>query len=179
MTFVINLIGAPGVGKSVCASLLFAELKLRGYSVEYVHEYAKQFAWNGDTNALNDQDFITTGQYNLLKNVYGKVDYIVTDSPLFLGLYYNLRTDKSGDEKWRVYNKITNYINEFKNIYIFIEPGNFKYEQSGRIHSSEESLSINDDLYKMLKDHSITFLRTQSCKSNIDTMVGYVDQNIK
>ena len=41
-TYVINIIGAPGVGKTTISALLFAKLKLRGYICEYVQEYAKK-----------------------------------------------------------------------------------------------------------------------------------------
>ena len=42
-TYIINLLGGPGCGKSTIAALIFAKLKLheKKYSVEYVQEYAK------------------------------------------------------------------------------------------------------------------------------------------
>ena len=41
-TIVINLIGAPGTGKSTVASELFSKMKWSGYDVELVSEYAKE-----------------------------------------------------------------------------------------------------------------------------------------
>lgn len=42
MTKVINLIGAPGAGKSTIASQLFSLMKWQGLDVELVSEYAKE-----------------------------------------------------------------------------------------------------------------------------------------
>ena len=53
-TFVINFIGAPGTGKTTICSLVFAHLKIAGYVVEYVQEYAKKLVWEGQFEILNN-----------------------------------------------------------------------------------------------------------------------------
>ena len=40
----INIFGGPGVGKSICTAKLFGDLKLHGYLIEQVSEYAKTWA---------------------------------------------------------------------------------------------------------------------------------------
>ncbi|WP_149029075.1 hypothetical protein [Campylobacter fetus] len=88
-TTVIKIFGGPGAGKSTLAAKIFAELKMNyDGSVEYVQEYAKSLVWQGKEHLLSNQPLVTNGQKNMLMPLVGKVDVIVTDSPLELGLFY-------------------------------------------------------------------------------------------
>jgi broad-specificity NMP kinase len=58
-SIVINLIGGPGCGKSIMAMQLFIKLKILGYSVEYVSEYAKKLTWTKNYDGLNNQYMLT------------------------------------------------------------------------------------------------------------------------
>lgn len=87
-TKIINLFGAPSAGKSTAAAGIFAELKRRGESAELVTEVAKELVWNGQTEDLADQFYVTALQNNRLRRLQGKVDYVVTDSPVILGSVY-------------------------------------------------------------------------------------------
>lgn len=40
-TIVINLLGAPGAGKSTLAALIFSKLKMKNIACEIVTEFAK------------------------------------------------------------------------------------------------------------------------------------------
>lgn len=87
-TKVINLFGQPSAGKSTTSAGLFFEMKHRGMNVELVDEYAKQMVWSDRQNTLEDQLYITAKQNAKLLRLQGKVSYVVTDSPLLLGLIY-------------------------------------------------------------------------------------------
>ena len=54
---VINLWGAPSSGKSTGASYLFSELKLKGYNVELVTEFAKDLTWEEKSRVIAEYDF--------------------------------------------------------------------------------------------------------------------------
>ena len=54
-TYIINLIGGPGIGKTTIASMLFANMKLQKKSVEFVQEYAKNLVWREEFDILNNQ----------------------------------------------------------------------------------------------------------------------------
>ena len=41
-TLVVNLLGAPGSGKSTIAASIFSKLKFQNLNVELVSEYAKE-----------------------------------------------------------------------------------------------------------------------------------------
>lgn len=83
---VINLLGGSGCGKSTIASGLFYKMKLAGFKVELVNEYAKEVYW--DQRKTPGQVYITAKQNLKLERLQGKVEWVITDSPLILGLVY-------------------------------------------------------------------------------------------
>ena len=87
-TLIVNLYGGPGSGKSTGAAYLFAKLKMAGVDSEYVTEYAKDKVWEGNQEAFKCQFYITGKQAFRISRCFGKVDVIVTDSPLMLGKIY-------------------------------------------------------------------------------------------
>ena len=82
----INIFGGPGVGKSICAAKLFGDLKLHGYLIEQVSEYAKTWAHQKRSVDVYAQLYFLAKQVKAerecLTNGY---ELIVTDAPL--GLY--------------------------------------------------------------------------------------------
>lgn len=87
-TTVINLWAGSGCGKSTTAADVFARMKLAGLACELVTEYVKQWAWRGQPIGEWDDVYIFAKQLRRESSLYGKVDYIVTDSPLGLGAVY-------------------------------------------------------------------------------------------
>ncbi len=87
-TTLINIWAGPGAGKSTTAAGVFERLKLRGESCELVTEYVKSWAWRGEKIGQFDDLYITAKQLRAESKLYGRVDYIVTDSPIGLGAVY-------------------------------------------------------------------------------------------
>lgn len=83
-TYVVNLLGGSGLGKSTAAALVFGELKMRKQHCELVREYVKELAWAGLGVGPFGQSIIYGRQLERESALYGKVDVIVTDSPLVL-----------------------------------------------------------------------------------------------
>lgn len=83
-TIVVNLLGGSGLGKSTIAAGTFAELKMRKQHCELVREYVKELAWQGLGIGPFGQSIIYGRQLERESALYGKVDVIVTDSPLIL-----------------------------------------------------------------------------------------------
>jgi hypothetical protein len=96
-TTLINLWGGPGSGKSTTAAAVFAAMKMRGISCELVREYVKTWAWRGEKIGEFDDVYITAKQLRDESALYGKVEYIVTDSPLSLGQLYERLYKPSAD----------------------------------------------------------------------------------
>ena len=76
---VLNIFGGPGSGKTTSACALFSEMKMQGYSVEYVSEYAKQvvYADQGDWlyKAKDYQVTLTANQLHRLWLLRNHVDF--------------------------------------------------------------------------------------------------------
>ena len=88
MSIVINLFAGPGAGTSTTAAALFSKLKTLGKSVELVTEYAKDETWKGHKFNEWSQPSILGEQWGRESKLYGKVDYIITDSPIELPAIY-------------------------------------------------------------------------------------------
>lgn len=87
-TLVCNFYGGPGSGKSTTAAQVFAALKLRGVNAELVTEYAKGWAWQERKIGQLDQFYLFGKQLHRECQLYGKVEVIVTDSPIGIATFY-------------------------------------------------------------------------------------------
>lgn len=175
-TFVVNIISGPGAGKSVISALIFAYLKLQRYSTELVQEYAKTLVWMKDLNTLNNQYYVTTTQYNLLKQINGKVNFIVTDGPLIGGLYYNLHNPDNTSNVEKTQKLILDSHNSFNNINIFLKRGDFSYEKDGRLQSEEEAKEIDIILKHLLRQNNIKYdiFDSNATDENIKKITDYI-----
>lgn len=88
MTTVISLYGGPGTGKSTSAAYIFNRLKKRDINCELVREYVKDWAWEKRSIRDWDQYYFFGKQVRRESMLYGRVDYIVTDAPVSLSLFY-------------------------------------------------------------------------------------------
>lgn len=88
MTKIINLYGGPGTGKSTSAAYIYWALKHADINAELVREYVKNWAWEDRKISKYDQMYFLGKQSRAESMLYGKVDYVVTDSPVLLSAYY-------------------------------------------------------------------------------------------
>lgn len=89
LPLVVALMGPPGAGKSTLAAYIFAKLKMLGVNCELVTEFVKDKVWENNDTALSNQVYVFAKQYYRLSRCAGKVDCIITDSPLALTPLYN------------------------------------------------------------------------------------------
>jgi len=106
MSLIINFFGGPGIGKSTQSAELFTLMKKNHMDVELTFEYPKIVAWEENYSTIKDQFFITANQHRNISRLYGKVKYILVDSPIILGTvksfnqngrFQNLEQSKSID----------------------------------------------------------------------------------
>ena len=101
-TIIINLFGGPGSGKSTVASGLFYTFKSKGLTCDNPYEFPKQVAWEDNKSQISDQLYILANQHSGVARSYGKVNYIILDSPLLLSLVY--KNGYTGDYPAKYYN---------------------------------------------------------------------------
>jgi|GEM_PF-490326 len=159
-TVIVNAFAGPGAGKSTSAWEIAAELKKKGLVVEYVPEYAKELVWDENFTLL-DQTYdhqmqVYQEQKHRIDRLMGKVDVIVTDSPIIMSVNY-ISHETNAPEQVEAYNQMA--INDFKNYHTFnyfIERGS-SYEQEGRIQTLEESKEIDKNIKSFLHENNIYF----------------------
>lgn len=152
-TIVVNLLGSPCAGKSVLASDLFSELKKRNYKVEQVQEYVKSWAWSNRKITHFDQLYIVGHQSHRESILYGKVDYIITDSPLILSPFYQEYYSKIEIAKPSTL-LFLNYAKQLNinHIYFYL-PLITPYDPTGRFETEEQSKNIDIELKKWLNQY--------------------------
>ena len=104
MTKIINLFGGPGIGKSSIASGLTYRLKKKHITCDNPYEFPKLLAWDENHSAIRDQLYVLANQHRGIVKSYGKVDYIILDSPILLSLTYRnyYKSDEYRSEERRV-----------------------------------------------------------------------------
>ena len=164
-TTIINLAGSPGAGKSTGAAYIFAEMKMRGINCEYVQEFAKQMTWQERYQVLKNQTYVFGKQLHYLSNVVGKVEYIVTDSPLFLSaMYAHPEYPKSFNTLvLEIFNGFTN-----KNFYLRRTK---QYNPVGRNQTSDESDKIGVKIYEYMVTHEIPFISVDGCREGYNQIL--------
>lgn len=142
---VINMLGGPGSGKSTVAAGLFSLMKCHNYNVELVTEYPKDLIWAERQNMFTEQDYILAKQNHRLRCLVGKVDYVVTDTSLLLGLFYMPDDFPSSFAPF-----VLDTFNSYNNINIFLKRLK-PYVQLGRNESEAESNSITLNILNKLE----------------------------
>lgn len=150
---IINLWAGPGAGKSTTASGLFFLMKQKGLNVELVSEYAKELTWDKRFNVLSDQLYVTAKQNRRLSRLsdYG-LDFVVTDSPLLLGIeyappnYLNNKFESMLYELWDQYDNLNFFLERHK-----------PYNPIGRNQSEEQARQIDKNILELLDNLKIEY----------------------
>lgn len=158
---VINLFAGPGAGKSTIAAQLFSEFKWDGHNVEIVREWAKEKAWQGSPESLNNQLYVFAKQHNGLHIIKNKVEFAITDSPLLLSMVYNSENDE-------VFNSLVlREFNKFDNVNLFVTR-NKDYNPKGRFQTEDEAIELDNKILRVLNKYNIPY---EIVKGTKDTAV--------
>lgn len=157
---VVNLFGAPGVGKSATRSGLFWLMKIKGMSVEEVSEFAKYLVLAKRVWQLRqDQLYILAKQHHKMLILKGAYEFAVTDSPLLLAGYYCEETRAQEDLQGQEHSTpdgfvdmCRSYAEGFDNLNLFLtrDFSLSSFESQGRIHGIEDSIRIDREQKEFL-----------------------------
>lgn len=158
-TVVINLFGGSGTGKSTLAADLFAKLKLSGVNVELVREYIKTWVWDErQIKRPEEQVYIFAKQAKEERILYGKVDCIITDSPLWLPAFYENYFHKNDKNHECIMTTMTEgYLGNISRRGEVIQL-NFwlseldNYQSEGRWQTQTEASSLHNAMLEFLED---------------------------
>lgn len=168
-TIVVNAFGGPGAGKTTAAWHIAAELKKKGLVVEYVPEYAKELVWDENFKLLDgskeSQSHIFYEQKKRVDRLIGKVDVVVTDSPILLNTMYLKEPDQDYE------NSVLKAFSKYENFNFVVMRGN-SFEQEGRIQNLEQSIEKDNEINQFLDKHDIYYGTYNHEK--IDTLIDNI-----
>lgn len=167
---VVNLVGAPGAGKSTGAAYIFAQLKMAGVNAELITEFAKDKCFEESKEVFKNQVYLFGKQYFRISRVAEKVDVIVTDSPLILSCLYNCYDGEVKDTfdqlvlaVYRSHQNLTYYVKRVK-----------PYNPVGRFQTEDESDEKGREIKAFLKSKGISANDITGSKEDYDKVVNTV-----
>lgn len=170
-TTIISMYGGPGAGKSTSAAYMYYLLKAAGENVELVREYVKDWAWEGRSIGAYDQIYFLGKQARKESMLFGKVKWLVTDSPMFMNYYYATlySTPRLGEAiKSAVLAFYEQSLEDgHQHHHVLLHRTN-PYVQEGRYQNEQEALSIDDGVEKMLDQLKIPGVI--HCESNEESL---------
>lgn len=173
---VINIFGAPGCGKSTLASGLFYKMKVNGFSVEFVQEYAKECVFEERFKLIKeDQLHIFANQNRKLFRLKDSYEYVIMDSPIILSNVYVQRDSFYNINYFK--NLVTSTFHNYPNINYFISLNeNFNFENEGRVHSFTESKHLENEIKKVLTECGVSITKEFV---NSDMVLDHIFNDIK
>lgn len=166
-TKVINLLAGPGSGKSTMAATIFAKLKMMGVNCELVTEFAKDKTWEQNDVALSNQIYVFAKQYFRMDRCSGKVDVLITDSPLIMSPMYN--RDMDIDKPLKELVKAIN--DKYDNLYFFVKRVK-KYNPIGRSQTESESDEISRRIHEMMDRYGLEYTEIPGRMESADIVIN-------
>jgi len=169
MTIIVNFFAGSGAGKSSLASGVFSELKWLGVNVEYVMEYVKHQLFEERTAIFKNQNYIFGKQHYNIQRLVGKLDVVITDSPIILSAFYNNKTEENETFNQHVIDEF----NKFNNYNYFLERVK-PFNEVGRFQTVEEAKQDDIKLRKMLDDYGIKYTDIKGEKASTEIIANQI-----
>jgi len=149
-TICVNLFAGAGAGKSTIATGVFSLLKHHNVNAELVTEYAKDLVWEGRLHLNRNDIDIFTEQLKRQYRLQGKVDVMVTDSPILLSSVYIDPFDPlfhaTVMREFKKYNNLNFFIKRVK-----------PYMKIGRAETKNGAKAIDDRVVEFLDREQIIY----------------------
>lgn len=179
MSKIINLFGGPGIGKSSIAAGLIYKLKKNHITCDAPYEFPKLLAWDENHLAIADQLYVLANQHRGIVKSYGKVDYIVLDSPILLSLTYK-NYYQSNTYPANLYGKsfdkmVLDVFNQYDNINILLERGEGKHNEKERYQNLEQSIELDNIIETNLIKNDIPYYVVKVGKGTVNKILKIIE----
>lgn len=162
MTTVVNIFGGSGIGKSTTAAHLFVEMKMQGIHCELVREYVKNWAWRGEKVGPFDQIYLLGKQARYESTLYGRVDFIITDSPLLLCPMYEKFYAGTEVIKDSALNFIKDADGKGVKHLNFLLTRQHAFDPRGRFETAEGATKVDGAIKDFLTQNDVDFIEIKS-----------------
>ena len=182
MSVIINFFGGPGIGKSTQSAELFTLMKKNHMDVELTFEYPKIVAWEENYSSIKDQFFVTANQHRNISRLYGKVKYIIVDSPIILGTVYKDLYNEKPEYPASFYDDSFDYFifqlfKKYNNFNILLNRDDTIFNENGRFQNLSESIVIDNVIKDKLERHSIPFVEFSVGENTAKDIFSYILKN--
>jgi len=160
MSKLINLFGGPGIGKSSIAAGIFYKLKKKHISCNNPYEFPKTLAWDNNIPAIKDQLYVFANQHRGIAQSYGKVDYIIIDSPIMFSTIYHSYYTKGYPAEFygdSFHQMVVDLHKKYDNINILLERAEGQHNSEERFQDLKQSLEIDKLCKKILEKYDIPY----------------------
>jgi len=173
-TTIFNLYGGPGTGKSTSAAFMYFVLKSLGKNSELVREYVKEWAWEGRQFGIFDQIYFLGKQVRKESMLYGKVDFIITDSPIMLNAYYGTKHCSTS-----IGTSIATLVSSFyrqaeveghKHVHVMLQRSK-DYNPAGRYQTEAEARHIDIDMRDFLNQYNIPYQMSRTDNDSLTSVL--------
>jgi deoxyadenosine/deoxycytidine kinase len=178
MSKVINLFGGPGIGKSSIANGLTYKLKKKHISCDNPYEFPKILAWDENHSAIRDQLYVLANQHRGIVKSYGKVDYIILDSPILLSLIYK-NYYKSNEYPATLYGEsfdkmILDVHNQYDNINIVLNRSIGVHNEKERYQTLEQSVLLDIEIENTLIKHNLPYIKVDVNDDTVNQILSII-----
>lgn len=177
---VLNLLGEPGVGKSVSAAGIFYEFSINKFKSEVIPEVAKGYAWETPKDStgkalthpiFSQQIFLLGEQNRMLERVMGQREIAIMECPLIMGAIY-----KPDNYFSNFVPLVLEQFNSYKNVNIVLER-NHEFDPDGRVHDEPQSKAVKSKLINFLDINSLTYVKMKTHDNIHKQIVKYIRDN--
>lgn len=184
MTKIINLFGGPGIGKSSISAGLTYNLKKRHITCDNPYEFPKLLAWDENYSAIADQLFVLANQHRGIVKSYGKVEYIILDSPILLSLTYKTYYDKNGIDEYpsnlygETFDKLLIEMNsKYDNINILLQRTDGLHSNVERYQNLEESKQLDKEIEGTLQKYNLPYHKIKVDEDTVENIIDLLLEN--
>ena len=175
MSKIVNIFGGPGIGKSTIAAGVTYQLKKNHISCDQPYEFPKLLAWDENHSAIQDQLYVLANQHRGIVKSYGKVDYIVLDSPILLSLTYR-NYYKGIDYPSSLYGEsfdkmVLDVFNQYDNINIVLQRADGVHNDMERYQNLEESIKLDNKIEETLINNNIPYHKIKVGNNTVKKIV--------